>query len=395
MAQEKRDYYEVLGVSKTATDAEIKKAYRKLAMKYHPDYNPGDKDAEEKFKEVNEANEVLSDPKKRQLYAQYGFAGVAPTYAAQNGGGPGAGGFGGFGGDGVDLGDIFGDIFGGGFGGGFSGFGGGSSTRTANAPRKGHDIQASVILTFEEAAHGCSKKITINRQDTCPDCGGTGAAKGTSPETCPDCGGRGYVVTQQRTPFGVMQSQQPCSHCGGRGTIIRNPCKTCRGTGKTAARKSLEINIPAGIDDDQNIALRGQGDAGSNGGPAGDVIVHVTVKADPMFERDGYDVTIHVPITFSQAVLGDDVEVPTVDGRIVQHIPEGTQSGTKFRLRGQGIQYLNGRGRGDQYVIVDVEIPKKVTRAQREALKAFEDSMKEDNYEKRKGFFKNLRDRFS
>lgn len=389
---EKRDYYEVLGIGKNATDAEIKSAYRKLAKKYHPDLNPGDKEAEEKFKEVNEANDVLSDPQKRQRYDQFGFAGVDPNYAAANGGG--AGGFGGgFGG--VDLGDIFGDIFGGGFGGGFSGFGGGSSTRTANAPRKGHDIQASVILTFEEAAHGCSKKITINRQDTCPDCGGTGAAKGTSPETCPECGGRGYVVTQQRTPFGVMQSQQPCSHCGGRGTIIRNPCKTCRGTGKTAARKSLEINIPAGIDDDQNIALRGQGDAGSNGGPAGDVIVHVTVKADPMFERDGYDVTIHVPITFSQAVLGDDVEVPTVDGRIVQHIPEGTQSGTKFRLRGQGIQYLNGRGRGDQYVIVDVEIPKKVTRAQREALKAFEDSMKEDNYEKRKGFFKNLRDRFS
>ena len=389
---EKRDYYEVLGIGKNATDAEIKSAYRKLAKKYHPDLNPGDKEAEEKFKEVNEANDVLSDPQKRQRYDQFGFAGVDPNYAAANGGG--AGGFGGgFGG--VDLGDIFGDIFGGGFGGGFSGFGGGSSTRTANAPRKGHDIQASVILTFEEAAHGCSKKITINRQDTCPDCGGTGAAKGTSPETCPDCGGRGYVVTQQRTPFGVMQSQQPCSHCGGRGTIIRNPCKTCRGTGKTAARKSLEINIPAGIDDDQNIALRGQGDAGSNGGPAGDVIVHVTVKADPMFERDGYDVTIHVPITFSQAVLGDDIEVPTVDGRIVQHIPEGTQSGTKFRLRGQGIQYLNGRGRGDQYVIVDVEIPKKVTRAQREALKAFEDSMKEDNYEKRKGFFKNLRDRFS
>ena len=389
---EKRDYYEVLGIGKNATDAEIKSAYRKLAKKYHPDLNPGNKEAEEKFKEVNEANDVLSDPQKRQRYDQFGFAGVDPNYAAANGGG--AGGFGGgFGG--VDLGDIFGDIFGGGFGGGFSGFGGGSSTRTANAPRKGHDIQASVILTFEEAAHGCSKKITINRQDPCPACGGTGAAKGTSPETCPDCGGRGYVVTQQRPPFGVMQSQQPCSHCGGRGTIIRNPCKTCRGTGKTAARKSLEINIPAGIDDDQNIALRGQGDAGSNGGPAGDVIVHVTVKADPMFERDGYDVTIHVPITFSQAVLGDDVEVPTVDGRIVQHIPEGTQSGTKFRLRGQGIQYLNGRGRGDQYVIVDVEIPKKVTRAQREALKAFEDSMKEDNYEKRKGFFKNLRDRFS
>lgn len=389
---EKRDYYEVLGIGKNATDAEIKSAYRKLAKKYHPDLNPGNKEAEEKFKEVNEANDVLSDPQKRQRYDQFGFAGVDPNYAAANGGG--AGGFGGgFGG--VDLGDIFGDIFGGGFGGGFSGFGGGSSTRTANAPRKGHDIQASVILTFEEAAHGCSKKITINRQDTCPDCGGTGAAKGTSPETCPDCGGRGYVVTQQRTPFGVMQSQQPCSHCGGRGTIIRNPCKTCRGTGKTAARKSLEINIPAGIDDDQNIALRGQGDAGSNGGPAGDVIVHVTVKADPMFERDGYDVTIHVPITFSQAVLGDDVEVPTVDGRIVQHIPEGTQSGTKFRLRGQGIQYLNGRGRGDMYVKCEVEIPKKLNKTQREALKKFEGTLKEENYEKRKGFFKKLKDMFN
>lgn len=389
---EKRDYYEVLGIGKNATDAEIKSAYRKLAKKYHPDLNPGNKEAEEKFKEVNEANDVLSDPQKRQRYDQFGFAGVDPNYAAANGGG--AGGFGGgFGG--VDLGDIFGDIFGGGFGGGFSGFGGGSSTRTANVPRKGHDIQASVILTFEEAAHGCSKKITINRQDTCPDCGGTGAAKGTSPETCPDCGGRGYVVTQQRTPFGVMQSQQPCSHCGGRGTIIRNPCKTCRGTGKTAARKSLEINIPAGIDDDQNIALRGQGDAGSNGGPAGDVIVHVTVKADPMFERDGYDVTIHVPITFSQAVLGDDVEVPTVDGRIVQHIPEGTQSGTKFRLRGQGIQYLNGRGRGDMYVKCEVEIPKKLNKTQRDALKKFEGTLKEENYEKRKGFFKKLKDMFN
>ena len=371
---EKRDYYEVLGIGKNATDAEIKSAYRKLAKKYHPDLNPGNKEAEEKFKEVNEANDVLSDPQKRQRYDQFGFAGVDPNYAAANGGG--AGGFGGgFGG--VDLGDIFGDIFGGGFGGGFSGFGGGSSTRTANAPRKGHDIQASVILTFEEAAHGCSKKITINRQDTCP-----------------DCGGRGYVVTQQRTPFGVMQSQQPCSHCGGRGTIIRNPCKTCRGTGKTSARKTLEVKIPAGIDDDQNIALRGQGDAGTNGGPAGDVIVHVTVKPDAVFERDGYDVYVRVPITYSQAVLGAEIEVPTVDGKVAQKIPEGTQSGTKFRLRGQGIQYLNGRGRGDQYVIVDVEIPKKLNRTQREALKAFEDSLKDENYEKRKSFFKNLKDRF-
>ena len=390
MAQEKRDYYEVLGVSKTATDAEIKKAYRKLAMKYHPDYNPGDKEAEEKFKEINEANEVLSDEKKRQLYDQYGFAGVDPNYAAQNGGGPGGFG-GGFGGDGVDLGDIFGDIFGGGFG----GFGGSARSANPNAPRKGHDIQASVILTFEEAAHGCTKKVTLNRQQTCPDCNGTGCEPGSNPETCTQCNGRGYVVTQQRTPFGVMQSQQPCPHCGGRGTIIKNPCKTCRGTGKTSARKTLEVKIPAGIDDDQNIALRGQGDAGSNGGPAGDVIVHVTVKTDAVFERDGYDVYVRVPITYSQAVLGAEIEVPTVDGKVAQKIPEGTQSGTKFRLRGQGIQYLNGRGRGDQYVIVDVEIPKKLNRTQREALKAFEDSLKDDNYEKRKGFFKNLKDRFT
>ena len=387
---EKRDYYEVLGIGKNATDAEIKSAYRKLAKKYHPDLNPGDKTAEEKFKEVNEANDVLSDPEKRKRYDQFGFAGVDPNYGAGQGGYGGGfgGGFGGAGG--VDLGDIFGDLFGGGFG----GFGG-SSRANPNAPRKGHDIQASVILTFEEAAHGCTKKVTLNRQQTCPDCNGSGCEPGSSPETCTQCNGRGYVVTQQRTPFGVMQSQQPCPHCGGRGTIIKNPCKTCRGTGKTSARKTLEVKIPAGLDDDQNIALRGQGDAGTNGGPAGDVIVHVTVKTDNVFERDGYDVYVRVPITYSQAVLGAEIEVPTVDGKVAQKIPEGTQSGTKFRLRGQGIQYLNGRGRGDQYVIVDVEIPKKLNRTQREALNAFEDSLKDDNYEKRKGFFKNLKDRFT
>ena len=387
---EKRDYYEVLGIGKNATDAEIKSAYRKLAKKYHPDLNPGDKTAEEKFKEVNEANDVLSDPEKRKRYDQFGFAGVDPNYGAGQGGYGGGfgGGFGGAGG--VDLGDIFGDLFGGGFG----GFGG-SSRANPNAPRKGHDIQASVILTFEEAAHGCTKKVTLNRQQTCPDCNGSGCEPGSSPETCTQCNGRGYVVTQQRTPFGVMQSQQPCPHCGGRGTIIKNPCKTCRGTGKTSARKTLEVKIPAGIDDDQNIALRGQGDAGTNGGPAGDVIVHVTVKTDNVFERDGYDVYVRVPITYSQAVLGAEIEVPTVDGKVAQKIPEGTQSGTKFRLRGQGIPSLNGRGRGDQYVIVDVEIPKKLNRTQREALNAFEDSLKDDNYEKRKGFFKNLKDRFT
>ena len=363
MAQEKRDYYEVLGVSKTATDAEIKKAYRKLAMKYHPDYNPGDKAAEEKFKEINEANEILSDPKKRQLYDQYGFAGVDPSYAAQNGGG--AGGFGGFGGDGVDLGDIFGDIFGGGFG----GFGGASRQSNPNAPRKGQDIRVRITLSFDEAVHGCKKNITITRQQECSECHGSGCAAGTSPETCPDCGGRGYVIRQQRTPFGVMQTQQPCSRCGGKG--------------------------PMGIDDDQSFALRGMGDAGTNGGPAGDVIVMVTVRPDPLFQRDGYDVWVTVPITYSQAVLGDNITVPSIDGKVEYTVPEGTQSGTTFRLRGKGIQYLNGRGRGDMYVKCEVEIPKKLNKVQRDALKKFEGTLKDDNYEQRKGFFKKLKDMFN
>ena len=332
MAQEKRDYYEVLGVSKTATDAEIKKAYRKLAMKYHPDYNPGDKDAEEKFKEVNEANEVLSDPKKRQLYDQYGFAGVDPSYAAQNGGG--AGGFGGFGGDGVDLGDIFGDIFGGGFG----GFGGSARQANPNAPRKGQDIRVRITLSFDEAVHGCKKNITITRQQECTE---------------------------------------------------------CHGSGKVAAKKTLEVSIPMGIDDDQSFALRGMGDAGANGGPAGDVIVMVTVRPSEVFQRDGYDVWVTVPITYSQAVLGDTVQVPSIDGKVEYTVPEGTQSGTTFRLRGKGIQYLNGRGRGDMYVKCEVEIPKKLNKTQREALKKFEGTLKEENYEKRKGFFKKLKDMFN
>ena len=384
---EKRDYYEVLGIGKNATDAEIKSAYRKLAKKYHPDLNPGDKDAEEKFKEVNEANDVLSDPDKRKRYDQFGFAGVDPNYGAGQPGGGYGGGFGGFGGTGgVDLGDIFGDIFGGGFG----GFGG-STRSNPNAPRKGHDIQANVILTFEEAAHGCAKKVTLNRQQTCPDCGGNGCAPGSSPETCTECGGRGYVVTQQRTPFGVMQSQQPCPHCGGRGTIIKNPCKTCRGTGKTSARKTLEVKIPAGIDDDQNIALRGQGDAGTNGGPAGDVIVHVTVKPDAVFERDGYDVWVTVPITYSQAVLGDTIQVPSIDGKVEYTVPEGTQSGTTFRLRGKGIPYVGYKTRGDQFVTVVVETPTRLTREQKELLRQLESSVGDDGQPKRKSFFDKLK----
>ena len=363
MAQEKRDYYEVLGVSKTATDAEIKKAYRKLAMKYHPDYNPGDKDAEEKFKEVNEANEVLSDPKKRQLYDQYGFAGVDPSYAAQNGGG--AGGFSGFGGDGVDLGDIFGDIFGGGFG----GFGGSARQANPNAPRKGQDIRVRITLSFDEAVHGCKKNITITRQQECTECHGSGCAAGSSPETCPDC--------------------------GGKGKLIKNPCKSCHGSGTIAVKKTLEANVPAGIDDDQGFRLSGMGNAGTNGGPAGDVIVAVTVRPSEVFQRDENNIYVVFPITYSQAVLGDTITVPSIDGKVEVNVPEGTQSGTTFRLRGKGVQYVNGRGRGDMYVKCEVEIPKKLSRTQREALKKFEGTLKEDNYEKRKGFFKKLKDMFN
>lgn len=381
---DKRDYYEVLGVAKGASDDQLKSAYRKQAKKYHPDLHPGDAEAEAKFKEVNEAYEVLSNKEKRARYDQFGFAGVDPSYGA----GAGGAGFGGFGG-GVDLGDIFGDLFGGGFG-----FGGSAGRSNPNAPRKGADIRVGVTISFMEAVHGCTKTITVNKQDTCTECGGTGAARGTSPETCPDCGGRGYVMRQMRTPFGVMQSQEPCPRCGGKGKIVKTPCAACRGSGRTSSRKKLEVQIPAGINDDQSIALRGQGDAGTNGGPAGDAIVIVTVQPDAMFERDGYNVWVTVPITYSQAVLGADVVVPTVDGKVEYTVPEGTQSGTTFRLRGKGIQYLGGRGKGDQYVRVMVEIPKKLNRHQRDALKAFEESLKDENYEQRKGFFKNLRDKF-
>ncbi|MEG2165562.1 MAG: molecular chaperone DnaJ [Ruthenibacterium sp.] len=388
---EKRDYYEVLGIAKTATDDEIKSAYRKLAKKYHPDLNPDNKGAEDKFKEVGEAYEVLSDKDKKARYDQFGHAGVDPNFGA--GGGGFGGGFGGFGGGGVDLGDLFGDLFGG--GGGFGGFGGGQRrSANPNAPRRGADIRVSLVLSFMEAVHGCTKTVSVNKQDACPECGGSGAAKGTSPETCSSCRGSGFVTVQQRTPFGVMQSSQPCSHCGGKGKIIKTPCSKCHGSGKTAVTKRVEVKVPAGIDDDQSMRLSGLGDTGSNGGPAGDLIVIVTVRPDTMFERDGYDVHVTVPLTYSQAVVGAQVVVPTIDGKVEYTVPEGTQSGTTFRLRSKGIQYVNGRGRGDQYVHVTVEIPKKLTKAQREALKNFEDTLKDDNYEQRKGFFKSLKDKF-
>ena len=378
MAQEKRDYYEVLGVSKGASDAEIKKAYRKLAMKYHPDYNPGDKDAEEKFKEVNEANEVLSDPKKRQLYDQYGFAGVDPTYAAQNGGGPG--GFSGFGGDGVDLGDIFGDIFGGGFG--------GQQRRNPNAPQRGESIRASVSVTFKEAAFGCEKDVTVERSEQCATCKGSGCQPGTTPEICPDCRGSGQVQVQQRTPMGVFATSRPCQKCHGTGRIIHQPCTDCGGQGRVRKRKTIKVNIPAGIDHGQTISLRGQGNAGKNGGSAGDLLITVMVQPDETFRREGVDVFCDAPITFAQAVLGATLEIPTIDGKVKYDLPEGTQTGTVFRLRGKGIPVLNGRGRGDQYVTVNVETPRNLTKEQKEALRSFSDMLGESNYEKRKSFFK-------
>lgn len=383
---EKRDYYEVLGVDKKATDAEIKSAYRKKAKKYHPDLNPGDAEAEQKFKEVNEAYEVLSDPEKKQRYDAYGHAGVDPNYGA----GGGFGGFsGGFGGAGMDLNDIFESFFG-----GAGGFGGGGRRNDPNAPRRGGDIHVGITISFMEAALGCTKTVSYTRQETCPDCGGSGAKKGTGVQTCPDCGGSGYITQQQRTPFGVIQNRRVCSHCGGKGKIVSDPCQKCKGSGRVQVTVKKEVNIPAGIDDEQSLALRGQGDAGINGGAAGDAIIVITVRPDPILSRNGYDVFVNVPITYSQAVLGAEIVVPTIDGKVQYTIPEGTQSGTRFRLRGKGIKYLNGRGRGDEYVTVNVEIPKKLTREQRKALESFEATLKDDNYEQRKGFFKTIKDLF-
>ena len=373
MAQEKRDYYEVLGVSKGASEDEIKKAYKKLARKYHPDMNPGDKEAEEKFKEVNEANEVLSDPEKKARYDQFGFAGVDPSYGG-GGGGYGAGGF-----DFGDLGDIFGSFFGG-------GFGGGQARR--NGPQRGESIRASVSVTFKEAAFGCEKEVTIQRSEQCTTCKGNGCAPGTTPEICPDCHGSGVVQVQQRTPMGVFASSRPCQRCHGTGKIIHQPCTDCGGTGAVRKRKTIKINIPAGIDHGQTISLRGQGNAGKNGGSAGDLLITVMVQPDEVFRREGVDVFCEAPITFAQATLGATLEIPTIDGKVKYDLPEGTQTGSVFRLRGKGIPVLNGRGRGDQYVTVNVETPLNLTREQKEALRTFSDMLGESNYETRKSFFK-------
>ena len=377
---EQRDLYEVLGLQKGASDDEIKKAYRKLAKKYHPDLNPGDKEAEKKMKEVNGAYEVLSDAEKKARYDQYGFAGIDPNYA----GGAGGGGFGSF--QDFDLGDIFGSMFGGGFG--------GQQTRQ-NGPRKGENLRITLQLTFEEAVFGCEKSVSVTRNESCKDCGGTGAKKGTSPETCPVCRGSGQVQSTQRTPFGVFSSSSPCQNCKGTGKIIKEPCPSCKGEGRVRKTRTIRVKIPAGIDDGQTISLRGEGNGGTQGGPAGDLYVTVYVKEHKMFKRDGQDIILEMPISFAQAALGATLTVPTVDGKVQYDLPEGTQTGTVFRLRGSGVPSINGRGRGDQYVKVNVEIPRNLNHEQKELLRKFDEATGDSCYSERGGFFKKMKDLFN
>lgn len=360
---EKRDCYEVLGLQKTATQDEIKKAYRKIIKENHPDLHPGDKECEERCKEANLAYEILSDEEKRKKYDQFGHAAFDPN-AGFNGGG-GFGGFDGFGG----FGDIFGDIFG-----GFGGFGGGSRANP-NAPRKGENLRTNVSISFEEAAFGCKKEVTVIRVESCPDCGGSGCAEGTTPEICPDCGGSGHVRVNQRTPFGMVQSTTSCPKCGGSGKIIHQPCKTCKGKGNVRRQQKIEVNVPAGIDDGQTISKTGAGNAGINGGPNGDLLVSVSVRPHAKFERDGTSVLLEQEISYAQAVLGAEIEVPTIDGKVKLNIPEGTQPGAVFRLKGKGIPYLRGSGRGDQFISVTIKVPKNLSHSQKELLRQFAASM--------------------
>ena len=375
MAENKRDYYEVLGVSKSASDDEIKKAYRGLAKKYHPDMNPGDKEAEAKFKEVNEAYDVLSDKEKRQKYDQFGHAAFDPSM----GGGSGFGGFGGFGGGDFDFGDIFSSFFGGG--------GGGSRSRR-NMPIDGEDVATRITIDFEEAAFGCKKEITFARVEGCPDCNSTGAEKGTKPETCSVCRGTGSVTVKQQTMLGYMQTQRQCQECRGTGKIIKSPCKNCNGKGFIKVNKKLEVSIPAGIDSMQRIVLRGQGSAGRNGGDNGDLIIEVRVKNHDLFTRDGNNLYCDVPISFTEAALGAEIDIPILGGKPEKYqIPEGTQSGTSFTLRGKGVPDINSKRRGDLIITVLVETPKNLTGEQKKLLRSFAESLGEKNSARKKGVF--------
>ena len=370
----KRDYYDVLGVDKSADATAIKKAYRKLAMKYHPDKNPGDKEAEEKFKEINEAYEVLSDETKRRNYDQFGHEGV-------NGQGfGGAGGFGGQGFGGFD--DIFGDIFGDMFGGGFSG----GSRQRRRGPERGADIKQRVNISFEEAAFGKKVQVKINRSEECDECHGSGAKPGTTKKTCPTCHGSGTVQSVQRTPFGNKASQRTCSTCDGEGEINESPCNKCHGKGSVRKTKTIEVDIPAGIDDGQMIKLSGQGEVGEKGGPRGDLYIVVNVQKHEIFTREGYDVYIEMPIRFTQAALGDKLEVPTLDGKVSYNLPEGTQTGTVFRLREKGIPKLRSNSRGDQYVKVIIDTPKKLNDEQKELLRKFDESCGNKVHEKQRSW---------
>lgn len=381
MAEQKRDYYEVLGVNKNATDDELKKAYRKLAKKYHPDANPDNKEeAEAKFKEVNEAYENLSDPQKRKMYDQFGFNG--PQYG---GGNPGGGyysytssGFDGF--DMGDLGDIFSSFFGGGFGGG--------SSSNKNGPRKGKDLRHDIEITFEEAFSGVKKEINIVRNEECSTCHGTGARPGTKPETCPICHGTGQIKQMQNTILGQMQTTRTCTNCHGEGTIIKEPCQDCRGKGTVRRTAKITINIPAGIDDDQTVVLRGEGGPGEKGGPKGDVYITVHIKRHSIYTRKGDNVLCDIPITITQAALGAELEIPMVGGLKEKYkIPEGTQTGTRFVIRNKGFRAINGNSQGDFVFTVQVQTPKRLSKEQRELLVELAKTMNEQPPVKKRGIF--------
>ena len=377
MADNKRDYYEVLGVDKSASDDEIKRAYRKLAKQYHPDMNPDNKEAEVKFKEVNEAYEILSDADKRSKYDTYGHAAFDPSM----GGGAGFGGFSGFGGGGgFDFGDIFSSIFGGGGGG-----------RSRSSAIDGEDIAVRVTISFEEAVFGCKKEVSFARVEGCSDCGSTGAAKGTKPETCKTCNGSGHVRVQQSMGFGFMETQRACSNCRGTGKIVKTPCKNCNGKGFVKVNKKIEVTIPAGIDSEQRIILRGQGSAGRNGGNNGDLYIQVRVLPHTIFDRDGDNLYCEVPISFAEAALGAEIDIPIIGGKTEKFtIPEGTQSDTSFTLRGKGVANVNTKRKGDLIITVNVETPKNLTSEQKKLLSAFAASLGENNNGKKQGFFKKM-----
>ncbi len=360
-----KDYYDILGVSKSASEDEIKKAYRTLAKKYHPDLHPGDKEAEEKFKEINTAYAVLSDAEKRRKYDQFG-----PE--AFEGGAGGAGGFGGFSGfEGFDFGDIFSNIF------------GGSSRSNPNQPTQGDDLLQTITIDFEEAVFGCKKDIKYSRIDKCSECGGSGAASGSSPTKCTRCNGTGTIRVTQRTAFGMMQSTTVCPECRGKGKIISNPCKKCRGSGKTNVNKTINVNIPAGIDNGKRVLLRGMGNVGDNNGPAGDLFIQVRVRPHKYFTREGNNIYLDVPISFAEATLGATIKVHTLEGDIDYTIPEATQTGTRFTLSNKGVPDIGGRGRGDLIFKVNVEVPKNLNKEQREALMKFSDLCNINNYTKK------------